>query len=776
MAAGQKFSVVQVELLACRNGSSSSSSAPALTPLTTFFLDMQEMTAHQEQAVDEIRGQANSFNRLTKLVYQDDEKEWCTLTKDTLHDALEFLMPVHEGECEIGQLQVWAQFEKDAPAFRLEEHTGVDYPGNDVSDVACDTLQQARDIASTELSVDNSRFAAWCSKRRRLWVKNDAHMNHPSVNPGRENEDITLFYAKQEKATEKTVVDSTPPNPQQNFLLEAAMKEINKAGVEFDLRELLPKLAEAALKVIENEQEAAPLFQLLDVLVSLRDGCFGVENLPSVLPDFLAVLLSLPPSAMWALLTKFKTEADKVLATMREERAKHQQEQQEQQGEQEKKDPAPLEVHPNVQCDGCDMFPIVGNRYKSLVQCNFDLCQACFQKTDQSPAEWAHIRSNVLGEPVASYYAPRCNGPVHHGIICDGCDVHPVVGQRFKCLDIDDFDLCKACYDKRHESERLKDMRFEEMAIIACTPEAVTAMNTCTGASFANETPVKEEAAADKTTEAKDVEMAEAVKVEEPASTTTVNEEEENMQAVEAVESLESLSEQQAKAALRDLLAHESASVRLAVQKALRAVTQQAQEKVPAAAKEEPEEEKEVEKEPQPATPEEETTNAAAEEAAEPMQEEPVPEPSAFVQTTAELVLGIEAQEEEAARGDCTAEVSGAIAAIGATQAFRMGRMLLPTGDGPAAPACAKIIVVNDGKVAWPEQAVLTIVGGDAFGFPHLALGALNPAEAAMLTLELLVPRSQTQNMSRSTWAIMDGSSGRCLGPVLFFEVAHLPQ
>jgi len=35
------------------------------------------------------------------------------------------------------------------------------------------------------------------------------------------------------------------------------------------------------------------------------------------------------------------------------------------------------EVHIGVQCDGCDMFPIVGTRYKCMVCFDYDLCEKC---------------------------------------------------------------------------------------------------------------------------------------------------------------------------------------------------------------------------------------------------------------------------------------------------------------------------------------------------------------------------------------------------------------
>lgn len=46
----------------------------------------------------------------------------------------------------------------------------------------------------------------------------------------------------------------------------------------------------------------------------------------------------------------------------------------------------PNEVHPNVACDGCDMFPIVGVRYKCSVLKNFDYCEKCEATKDHKYA------------------------------------------------------------------------------------------------------------------------------------------------------------------------------------------------------------------------------------------------------------------------------------------------------------------------------------------------------------------------------------------------------
>ncbi len=37
---------------------------------------------------------------------------------------------------------------------------------------------------------------------------------------------------------------------------------------------------------------------------------------------------------------------------------------------------------------------------------------------------------------------------VHHGVCCDGCQVNPIVGNRYKCSVCQDFDFCSNCEEK----------------------------------------------------------------------------------------------------------------------------------------------------------------------------------------------------------------------------------------------------------------------------------------------------------------------------------------
>jgi len=42
------------------------------------------------------------------------------------------------------------------------------------------------------------------------------------------------------------------------------------------------------------------------------------------------------------------------------------------------------------------------------------------------------------------------NGEVlHRHVICDGCNVTPIKGNRYRCNELKDFDLCQTCFDKK---------------------------------------------------------------------------------------------------------------------------------------------------------------------------------------------------------------------------------------------------------------------------------------------------------------------------------------
>ena len=54
---------------------------------------------------------------------------------------------------------------------------------------------------------------------------------------------------------------------------------------------------------------------------------------------------------------------------------------------------------------------------------------------------------------------------IHFNILCDGCKMNPIRGNRYKCIDCPDFDFCENCYQKNkdthgHEFKKIEKLSF----------------------------------------------------------------------------------------------------------------------------------------------------------------------------------------------------------------------------------------------------------------------------------------------------------------------------
>jgi hypothetical protein len=65
------------------------------------------------------------------------------------------------------------------------------------------------------------------------------------------------------------------------------------------------------------------------------------------------------------------------------------------------------------------------------------------------------LRLYVTTTKQAPLVVPR-GGEEHRGVICDGCEQEPLLGERFKCGVCPNFDLCRDCFTS-HESLELVD-------------------------------------------------------------------------------------------------------------------------------------------------------------------------------------------------------------------------------------------------------------------------------------------------------------------------------
>ena len=168
----------------------------------------------------------------------------------------------------------------------------------------------------------------------------------------------------------------------------------------------------------------------------------------------------------------------------------------------DKKNKRKKEVHYTVICDGCNMEPIVGKRYKCKFCDNFDYCENCYEKNKnehshefkliekseyirpRSPQNsqfnfgnfgfgnfaphfpfWHHHhnrkrrrfddRSNIN----KSFFPNQIYKNIHFGVQCCGCGVSPIIGAGYKCSVCEKVEFCEKCekqYGENHGHPLLK--------------------------------------------------------------------------------------------------------------------------------------------------------------------------------------------------------------------------------------------------------------------------------------------------------------------------------
>jgi len=161
------------------------------------------------------------------------------------------------------------------------------------------------------------------------------------------------------------------------------------------------------------------------------------------------------------------------------------------------------------------------------------------------------------------------------------------------------------------------------------------------------------------------------------------------------------------------------------------------------------------------------------------------PEMAAVAICSEALVMGIEAEEDDGARGDVSNERTNSLAAAGARQVFRVGRARILAGDGIEAatgkplgpvPISARVHISNTGAERWPATVVLAISGGASLGLPVLPVASVSPGETTEVEMDLNVPRCLEAGEQSTTWILRDAATGVPLGPELLFEVQWLAE
>jgi len=88
------------------------------------------------------------------------------------------------------------------------------------------------------------------------------------------------------------------------------------------------------------------------------------------------------------------------------------------------------------------------------------------------------LRIYVLDKPEEWELAGSCpriedHRDEHQLIVCDGCEADPLVGDRFKCMVCDNFDLCGSCMQSNDIGvvEHISRHRFKHVTVPITHPE-----------------------------------------------------------------------------------------------------------------------------------------------------------------------------------------------------------------------------------------------------------------------------------------------------------------
>lgn len=774
-----------------------------------FHLDEDEIRNNTQAAFDAILANSSYLGLETKkITYEDDEGDDCTLSPASVSDALEFC--IVNGQFKVLKLKVEVApgathdaiaAETFSPPVRVPEvpaqppawapvtvtHSRKDMkivPKEMKDDVAawCDRDYTYRNVPSEMVGATlysshhkpagGGHFTVFAPADAVIYIFSEAHrdggfpaLGWSTVDSGR----FHWFEPKKSKAwgltTWKKESDGTPidipvkeclvggvaiqlrnpalPEPdvsQADKLVEA----LRTMTMGVDIRKVLPKLAQKCLCII-NETQIPELYALLDPLVSLVEGSLDIAHVKEYL-EMTKPIWSLPTETKMELAVRLQSALMAVLDELRTE-------------------PSTVQVHMSVICDGCGQGPITGQRFKCDTREDYDLCGIChtrrhdFLKSHETCTE---MKSNTHAD-VVGFSFNQCSSCV----VCDACNkpcLSPL--DRHKCAVCPDYDLCSSCFSNRETiHEHNSWVNFE-----APTPpkgDVFLVPAACVPPGVAPPQPA--------------------------ADTDSTNEE--SPEHFHFYIGDEELTPRVISRALASLLEHRDESVRAATRQAISAAMR----------KEDMLKESDSDGSVAPSdlddnevtTPPSEhgsdgsaSTSEHGTEGIAPSSdgdwEKPVLGDTVSIegadeqQSASAKVLGAHFSDPAQAvfdlveaRGDANEEFAGLIAKYpNVNQAFRLGHLAICNGEQNAS-ATGKILMTNNGTLAWPEICSLRAVAGPTYDFPELTLGSVPPGDSVEIILDLKFGLGQQGDAALSCWAMVD-EQGLPFGPLMLLQVSRV--
>ncbi|KAL9642803.1 hypothetical protein ABK040_009878 [Willaertia magna] len=109
--------------------------------------------------------------------------------------------------------------------------------------------------------------------------------------------------------------------------------------------------------------------------------------------------------------------------------------------------------HDWYSCDVCEQYPICGSRFScKTCSTDYDVCETCF---DYIISEKKH-EHDVYCFTAIEFPDPGNSYPVHVNVRCSSCLTSPIIGERFKCSECKDVNLCRKCFFLQKEPKNHK--------------------------------------------------------------------------------------------------------------------------------------------------------------------------------------------------------------------------------------------------------------------------------------------------------------------------------